>query len=247
MQLAFTALLFASGVCVSMIVGRWMWSGQYRFGFLPGNLCLAWIPLVFASAVYGLRVRGSQRGVLLAACAVIWFFFYPNAPYLITDLVHLKTREPVPRWFDLVLMMSFAWTGLFLGNLSLYLMQEVVRAWRGRAAAWSFAIIMLALGAVGVFLGRVWRWNSWEVITAPWDLASKALRNVAKMSAEESALFAITFFAFSLITYLMLYSLTHLHAYTDPVSGQRGESDTTGSTGQEPADAESLPASQHDH
>ncbi len=214
-QLAFLALLFASFICVGMLVSRGMIFGQYRFGFLPGNLCLAWIPLLCAMAVYSLRARRSRRRWLLAVCAVIWFLFYPNAPYLITDLVHLKTRAPVPRWFDLVLMMSFAWTGLFLGNLSLYLMQEVVRAGGGRIASWCFAAAMLALGAAGVFVGRFWRWNSWEAVTDPLGLAGDAVHHLTKMDAREAALFSATFFAFTLTTYLTLYTLTHLHAYVE--------------------------------
>ncbi len=209
--LAFAALALASLICVAMLFARAWGYGQYRFSFLPGNLLLAWIPLGFAFAVYRLRARHSRRRGLLAFCALVWFFFYPNAPYLITDLVHLKTRPPVPRWFDLVLMMSFAWTGLFLGNLSLYLMQETVRGWRGRTASWVFAVAMLAIGAMGVFVGRFWRWNSWEALIAPLGLVSDAAHRLSRMDRGEAAVFSATFFAFSLLTYVTLYTLTHLH------------------------------------
>jgi uncharacterized membrane protein len=213
--LALMALALASAICVAMLVARALYARELKFSFLPGNLVLAWIPLVFALAVYTLRARRSQRWTLLAGCAVVWFLFFPNAPYLITDLVHLKTREPIPRWYDLILFMSFAWTGLFLGSLSLYLMQEVVRSWLGRAASWRFAIAMLALGALGVFLGRFWRWNSWEMLTRPFGLARDAVRRINEMGVGEAAAFSATFFAFSLMTYLMLYTITHLHGHVE--------------------------------
>jgi uncharacterized membrane protein len=224
---ALLALMLASLISVGMLVARAWYSGETKFTFLPGNLLLAWIPLIFALTFYTMKARGSQRWLVLSACAAVWFFFYPNAPYLITDLVHLKTRAPIPRWFDLILMMSFAWTGLFLGYLSLYLMQEVVRGWRGRAASWRFAILMLALGALGVFLGRFWRWNSWEAFTRPLGLASDFGKRLWEMNVAEAAAFSTTFFAFSVLIYTTMYTLTHLHGHLDRSPAPAGPEEPT--------------------
>lgn len=215
MQLAILALLAATMICCVMLIGRRTVYGEWKLLFLLWNLVLAWIPLVCAIPIYALRAGRVHRPWLLAFCAAIWFFFYPNAPYLITDLVHLKTRPPVPRWYDLITLMSFAWTGVLLGNLSLYLLQEVIRAWRGRAASWCFAIAMLALGALGVFVGRFWRWNSWQPFLQPLELASDAISRLRAMGLTELGLFSGTFFAFSLMTYITVYTLTHLHGYVD--------------------------------
>ncbi len=214
-KLALLALLLASIISVGMLAARALYARELKFSFLPGNLLLAWIPLVFAVAVYTLRARRSKQWALLGICALVWFMFFPNAPYLITDLVHLKTRPPIPRWYDLIVFMSFAWTGLFLGYLSLYLMQEVVRSWLGRGASWRFAILMLALGAVGVFVGRFWRWNSWELLTRPVGLTGDALRRLGDMPTGEAAAFSSTFFAFSLMIYVTLYTMTHLHGHVE--------------------------------
>ena len=142
-RLALTAIGFASFVSILMLAVRAFFAGEIRFGFLPWNLFLAWIPLLFALAADRLHRTTAPRWTWFGVCAVVWFLFYPNAPYLITDLVHLKTRPPIPRWFDLILMMSFAWTGLFLGSFSLYLMQEIVRARVGRNWSWRFVVIKI--------------------------------------------------------------------------------------------------------
>ena len=92
-------------------------------------------------------------------------------------------------------------------------MQEVVRSWLGRGHSWNFAIGMLALGAFGVFLGRFWRWNSWEVLTRPLGLAGDAARRLSGMALGEAVAFSVTFFAFSLLIYLTLYTITHLHGH----------------------------------
>lgn len=216
-RFAVLALVLATAISHGLLFARAAVAGQLKLGFLPWNLFLAWIPLIFALKVYRLRLAQPHRRGLLLACAAMWFFFYPNAPYIVTDLVHWKTRDPIPRWFDLLLLMSFAWTGLFLGYFSLYLMQEVVRAWRGRRWSWAFATVMLALGSIGIYLGRFLRWNSWDVLR-PWYLISDAVRKFHELTEPESAAFALTFFAFALLTYVTLYTMTHLHGHTDRLS-----------------------------
>ena len=142
-----------------------------------------------------------------------WFLFFPNAPYIVTDFVHLEHRPPVPLWFDLMMIASFAWTGLCLGYLSLYLMQEVARARFGRWISWVFVVVMLALGSVGVYAGRVLRWNSWDVVRHPrWLLhQSLDLTEGTVRATRAIAAFISVLFLFLLTTYCATFALTHLH------------------------------------
>ncbi len=207
---AVLSLVLSSIVCLVLALIRARHLGIHGFGFLPANLVLAWIPVLFAYVIYALHVRGAHRRSLVVACAVIWFLFYPNAPYLVTDLIHIKWNMEAFFWFDLLVMMTAAWTGLLLGNISLYLMQEVIRDWRGRTAGWLFAIGMLALGSIGVFVGRFWRWNSRDVLLHPIGLAAKTNQHFHATTAGESIGFIATFFAFSTLTYATLYTFVHL-------------------------------------
>ena len=207
------ALVFASGICLAMLAGRTLFAQRWELGFYPWNLVLAWIPLLLAGRIYRLRADRSPRFGLLGVCAVLWFFFFPNAPYIVTDLIHLKTRTPVPKWFDLVMMVSFAWTGLCLGYLSLYLMQEVVRSRLGRRWSWRFVVGMLALSSFGIYLGRFQRWNSWDVVARPFGLARDVVHRVSLADNPELFAFSATFFAFSLVTYATLFAVTHLHGH----------------------------------
>ena len=100
-------------------------------------------------------------------CALAWFLFFPNAPYITTDVVHIHDDHVSASWFHLISIMAYAWTGLSLGYLSLYLMQEVVRARFGRVLEWCFVFVMLGAGTVGIYLGRFLRWNSWDVLRHP--------------------------------------------------------------------------------
>jgi uncharacterized membrane protein len=98
---------------------------------------------------------------------VLWLLFLPNAPYIVTDFVHLSATSPAPLWLDGVELSAFAWTGMLLGFVSLYLVHAVGRHRFGPAPSWVGVLAVLALVSVGVYLGRVNRWNSWDLLTQP--------------------------------------------------------------------------------
>ncbi|HEV2712200.1 MAG TPA: DUF1361 domain-containing protein, partial [Gaiellaceae bacterium] len=118
---ALFSLALASALCLSALLARWVYGEAGAYNFLPWNLFLAWIPLVAAVAVHD-AARGRQTLVRLLPLAAIWLLFLPNAPYLLTDFVHLGSRDDAPLWFDIVLFGSFAWTGMLLGFLSIFVM-----------------------------------------------------------------------------------------------------------------------------
>ena len=157
--LALAALALASAFCASLLVARWVYSEPGAYRFLAWNLFLAWIPVAAAVAVYDMHRRGVGLSRLLPLAA-LWLLFLPNAPYLLTDLIHLGSRDDAPLWFDLVLFSAFAWTGAFLGFLSIYLMQVVVRRAHGALLGWALVGGSLLASGFGIYLGRSLRWNS---------------------------------------------------------------------------------------
>ena len=145
------------------------------FLFLVWNLLLAWLPLCFALL---LRLSARRRWPILAAVGVLslWLLFFPNAPYIVTDLLHLRERPPVPLWYDVLMIFSFAWTGLILGFWSLIEVHQYVERRMGSAVAWPFVSLALVLGGIGVYLGRFQRWNSWDLFTNPFHLFADIAR-----------------------------------------------------------------------
>ena len=112
-----------------LIAARSWYSHTYHYWFLLWNLALAWVPFVFAGVAYALAParRRAYLWVLVALAAVVWLAFFPNAPYILTDFLHLGSMgDIVPGWYDVLMLYWFAWTGLILGIVSLYLMQEIV-------------------------------------------------------------------------------------------------------------------------
>jgi len=172
--------------CVAMLGVRMWYSHGDMNGFLLWNLTLAVVPFVAATVVRALpsnRILIAPRVVLLAT----WLAFLTNAPYLVTDLMHLGPAAPVPFWFDVALFGSYAATGVLLG----YAAVADVEAWLsgviGRVAAAFVAFGALLLCGFGIYLGRFLRWNSWDVLSSPRRLASQALHQLAHPLSHPSA------------------------------------------------------------
>ena len=197
-------LVAASLFCVALVLVRE--SGSAKFGGLIWNLLLAWIPFLLAVGVYdGWRRRRS--GGSLVAVGALWLLFFPNAPYIVTDFVHLEHTADAPYWYDAVTVSAFAWTGLLLGFASLFLMQTVVRQWRGVVSGWIFAGVALALGSLGIYLGRFLRLNSWDALEHPSVLPRIAHAVARDPFAYQEAIGVTVLFTLALgFAYLLLYN-----------------------------------------
>ncbi|MEM1215237.1 MAG: DUF1361 domain-containing protein [Bacteroidota bacterium] len=153
------------------------------FLFLGWNLFLAWVPLLLLAL---LRRFQPSRWAALPIIG-LWFLFFPNAPYLITDLVHLRPRPGVPLWYDATMLFSYALLGLLIAVQALremrtYLLTHVSRLWAN-----GFIAFTILLSGLGVYLGRVERWNSWDVFYDPLGPVYDTLRIISTPAAHAQA------------------------------------------------------------
>ncbi|HMJ01085.1 MAG TPA: DUF1361 domain-containing protein [Gaiellaceae bacterium] len=205
--LTLASLAGLSGLVVAMVVVRVAYTGNSQYVSMLWNLFLAWIPFALAVRVYdGYRRRAG--GLWLWAGGLLWLVFFPNAPYIVTDLKYLRDWTGALTWYDAVLTSAAAGCGLLLGFISLYLMQSVVRRALGMVNAWLFALAALALSSFGVYLGRFQRWNSWDVFTRPGVLAGDLWSGLVDPLDHPRTIAVTVFFTFFLgATYLVFYSL----------------------------------------
>ncbi|RAJ03963.1 putative membrane protein [Chitinophaga skermanii] len=144
-------------------------TGQTAFLGMVWNLFLAYIPFFLSNGLMKMeRVRNSN--FLLMLCTLAWVFFLPNAPYMLTDFLHFSTDASVPAWMDIILFFSFSYAGLMLCFISI---KEIESGLRKRFATWQvfvFVEMMMILCAIGVYIGRYIRFNSWDVIMQPFEL-----------------------------------------------------------------------------
>jgi uncharacterized membrane protein len=202
--LTIPALLAASALCVATVAVREHHTGSDFYRFLIWNLVLAWVPLVFALAAYAsARHRASGASVVFG---VLWLLFFPNAPYLLTDFIHLRETPTTPLWYDALMLASFAWTGLVLGYASLYLMQMI---WQRAAGtlSWLGVVAALALASLGVYLGRFLRLNSWDALVRPRRLAQVIHANLENPVQHPRLIASLIVLTTALtIGYLVVYS-----------------------------------------
>src|SRR5262249_53541710 len=140
-MMVIASMIISSGLCLALLTVRVVYTHSLTYAYLSWNLFLAWLPVISALVSNNLHQGSLKRSWFLAAlCACLWLIFLPNAPYLITDLVHLRPHYDFSYWCDLIMFVSFAWTGIFLGLISLYLMQELVGRIAGGLVSWIFVL-----------------------------------------------------------------------------------------------------------
>ena len=207
----FAILGGASLACIALFRLRASLTGKDDYAFLIWNLFLAWIPFINAYLTYTSTLQHSRMLVAVPVAAFVWLIFFPNAPYILTDLQHLAVVnwQDIDTWYDVLMLVWFAFTGLLLGMVSLFMMQEIIRREFGRWVGWGFVAFVTALTAVGVYVGRFLRWNSWDILSRPQQLAQFTLARAQDPSLQ-SIVFTSVFAALFLFFYLTLYAFGHL-------------------------------------
>ena len=158
-----TYLLLLSLLGSFFIVIRGHVFTQTSIAYLIWNLFLAWIPYIVS--LCWIKKEISVR--MFVPLFIIWLVFFPNAPYLVTDIIHVSASAPKILWYNSLIFFLFAWIGLLLGMISL----SHIHTWiQTHVATWGSEIIIFAICLVssfGLYIGRVERLNSWDLFVHP--------------------------------------------------------------------------------
>ncbi len=159
-----TFILFISSLfAIALELLRVYISPKNNYLYFIWNLFLAWIPY-FISLYLPVAYYKMKSKIFAYVLLIIWFLFWPNSPYILTDLLHLSQKQNIPLWYDLGMILSFAWSGLMLGFISLIEIQNLIRKRMSRTVGWIFSCFMLLTGALGIYIGRYGRLNSWDIL-----------------------------------------------------------------------------------
>ena len=161
--------------CFMLSLIRCYVTGTSLYLFLNWNLFLAFIPWLLTTIIV---IYKYQNKILLLAVSGSWLLFFPNSPYILTDLFHLKFRCGAPVWFDWAIILSFAWTGLMFGFISLADIEKLLKIYFGKKSIVVIIVLLLFISGFGVYIGRFLRWNSWDVISSPIDLGKDIVQRV---------------------------------------------------------------------
>ncbi|HMO62384.1 MAG TPA: DUF1361 domain-containing protein [Ferruginibacter sp.] len=156
-----------------LIFARIGYTGSKKYIFLLWNIFLAWIPFGLSLYIHKCRIFKSWKTLSVLAC---WLLFFPNALYVVTDLIHLQEEASVPAWYDAILLFTASILGLLYAFASLYKIEQFLnRHLKSSVVTGQLTLFFIFAGSFGVYLGRFDRWNSWDIVTYPHHL----LRDIA--------------------------------------------------------------------
>jgi uncharacterized membrane protein len=206
----FVLLNVACAICIGLVFARVAYTESGRHLGLIWNLFLAWIPFMLAYFAHAVSWRRAALYLIIPVIAFLWLIFFPNAPYMLTDLQDLARRAAgAPLWYDVIMVVWCSWTGMLLGVISLYLMQDIIVRGFGRLAGWVFVFVISGLSSFGVYIGRFVRLNSWDILQNPAETAQEILGIVIDPSRRLAA-FILLYTVFFLFVFLLLYSFSHM-------------------------------------
>ncbi len=206
----FVLLNTACLVCILLVAARVAYSDSRRHTGLIWNLFLAWIPFVLAYAAHAISWRRNWLYFVIPVIAFLWLIFFPNAPYMLTDLQDLaRDRGGSPLWYDVIIVGWSSWTGMLLGIISLYLMQDIISRRFSRVTGWVFVFAISTASSFGMYVGRFVRLNSWDILQNPAETTMEILGLVIDPSMRLAA-FTILYTLFFLFVFLLLYSFSHM-------------------------------------
>lgn len=204
-------MLFATFMCLLLYVGRcWLMGSVERMGIYT-NILLAWIPYLLAILVDDVIIRKPVRKSVLIPLLVVWLLFLPNAAYIITDLVHWRKDKILPVWYDWIFISAVAWVGLFLAYLSVQLLHHRIMLRWGKFVGWLFVVFTAAASSFGIYVGRFFRWNSWDVLVRQHRLFGGLDALTQPATTLQVLGFCITYTVFLLMVYVMLNAISNNH------------------------------------
>ena len=174
----FSPLMFmialSVGFTFSLAAIRILLTGETHYGNYYWNTVLALIPLLIAQRLSH-RDHFDLKAVILF---FIWLIFFPNAPYLVTDLIHFKPVPYFSKWADILLVTSASWNGVLLGVISMLKVENFLGRFFRKSVVYGFTFVAIFLCGYGIYLGRFLRYNSWDILLRPVALSADLLDTI---------------------------------------------------------------------
>lgn len=195
--------LFTIYSLILLVIRAKLTNTIYLF-FLVWNLFLAFVPYFFISYL-STQILIQENKFKTLSLLFLWLLFLPNSFYILTDLIHLSQSSSHLFWFDLVVISSYALIGFTLGIISLTEFENILKAYTSPLIVNLLMPIICFLCGLGIYLGRILRFNSWDIISNPFEIIRGMF---VTLSSAHALLFS---FYFGVYIYLFL-SLKKIHS-----------------------------------
>jgi uncharacterized membrane protein len=162
----------------------------WPYWWMAWNLALALIPVGLSMLFFKRQdqPRHVIRDITFVFEMALVLLILPNAPYVATDLVHfletvrtgdtslwklLGTEFPIYVIYVLIGLVCYCFT---VDRLLYALQMRLGRAW-----AWIGLFGIPLLSSIGIYVGRVARYNSWNVLTDPEGIIHSSRTGIDQM------------------------------------------------------------------
>jgi uncharacterized membrane protein len=201
-------LLSLSALLAALSIALWASTGDRWVRSMVKNIVLAWLPLLFALGFRRFVSPPNSRRLFALLCAGAWLIYYPNAPYLCTEYLHLHGTQDAAYWLTMVLIDGCALLGLALAYLSLEEFRRPLARRFGEIAGWTFVALIAFLSGCGIYFGRVLRLNSWTFLTRPALMDVKLTQWYDGLHQDAFAIwFALAFAGLIFASHLLFFTL----------------------------------------
>jgi len=140
-------------------------AGNTIHNSLLWNLFLGFVPLLIAAGI--VFIQDKLNNFWLFVAGGVWLLFYPNAPYIISDFIHVRSDQPAVAVYDTLIIFLFAMLSFYYGLYSMKMAWVVLVKRFSRNIANAIIVFSLVMASLGLYLGRVIRLNSWDLFTKP--------------------------------------------------------------------------------
>ncbi len=162
---------------VTWMILLWLYLKLPPFNFLILNTFLAYIPIELS---FHINSREPKNSLLFWIILILWLMFYPNTPYLLTDLFHLSLLSPYnvdgmlrlnnTMWFNFTLLLVSALFSVIIGTWGLDQISGSIKSRYAPKSKWLkpiLVIILTTLSSVGIFIGRFLRIHTVYLFITP--------------------------------------------------------------------------------
>ncbi|MBW4472452.1 MAG: DUF1361 domain-containing protein [Stenomitos rutilans HA7619-LM2] len=183
-------------------------SGIYS-GWILWNLFLAFIPLVLSFWLF--RRKTNDRPFVWWLGWLVFLAFLPNAPYLLTDIIHLirGTRVGYATWIIALVFIPLHIAAIVSGFeayvISLINQGHYLKRQGQRKLVMWVELAFHGLCAIGIYLGRFQRFNSWDLVTDPGNVL---LVTIDDLTAKLPLLVVVVTFVILTVLYWIMKQIT---------------------------------------
>ena len=196
-----TTVWLVSVLAITLLLLRVKITNSTYLLFLIWNLFLAYIPYFLSSSIYKNFFNTSKK-IQNSFYGLIWLLFIPNSFYILTDFTHLHFKTTFQFSLDMLIISGFSFVGFYVGLLSIHTIRQLVIAKYGNTKGNIFILTISFLSAFGIYLGRVLRFNSWDIISKPIQLAYTSIYALFSL---ETIIYTLQLGTIILISYVLFY------------------------------------------